>query len=373
VTASVIVHLLMMAAYIAGYHGDISTLVCADSSRIGSYPFECLSNGFGTGGYDGQFYYILARDPWHKAATGSVDFPAYRHGRILYLALAWLVSGGGDPVLLVWALPAINLAAIGVLAWLGAVLARRFGRSTWLGFLLPVVLNVGSPALRDLTDPVAAAAVAGLLTGCVLGWRAVWLALWAAAALLSREQNVIVVGLVLAAFWASGRLPQAAALAAALVLWFAWLGVLYDYYREMPFPANTLAAPGVGMWWRWAHLDGLPPHVYFLHALGMACLATQVGVCLLLPLFRAERAVMWTALAAAALTLLASRAILEDWNSYMRVFLWMPLGIFIWAVQTGRRWPLVLLSPAAVWPIIATPQGMHILMYSLQHVWEPGS
>jgi hypothetical protein len=371
VTASIIVHLLIMAAYIAGQHGDISTLVCVDSTHIGAYPFESISNGFATGGYDGQFYYALSRDPWHKDATGIIDFPAYRHGRILYLALAWLASGRGDPVLLLWALPIINLISIGALAWLGGVLARSFGRSTWLGFLLPVVLNVGSPALRDLTDPLAATTATGLIVGWLLGWRSVWLGLWAAAALLSREQNIVIVVVVLAMCWANGRTPQAAAIVTALLLWFGWLGVMYDFYHELPFATNNLAAPLVGLWWRWTHLNGLPPQVYFLHVVGMICLTTQVAMCLLLTLCRAERVVMWTALVGAALTLLASRDILLDWNSYMRVLLWMPLGIWIWAVQTGRRWPIVLLSPMAIWPIIATPQGMHILMFSLQHVWEP--
>ena len=224
--------------------------------------------------------------------------------------------------------------------------------------------------LCDLTDPVAATAVAGLLVAWLLGWNAVWLGLWAAAALLSREQTMLIVIPVLAICWASGRVPQAVACFAAFLSWFAWLGVVYDWYGEMPFATNTLTAPLVGMIWRWTHLEGMPTHVYFLHMLGMALLGSQLVMCLLLPLFRAERAVMWTALAGAALTLLASRGILEDWNSYMRVLLWMPLAIWIWSVQTGRRWPIVLLCPAAVFPIIATPQGMHILMYSLQHLWE---
>jgi hypothetical protein len=371
VTASVVVHLLMLAGYIAGYHGDISTLVCADSTRIGQFPFEAITYGFGTGGYDGQFYYVLARDPWHKDVSGVIDFQAYRHGRILFPALAWLLSGGGDPVLLMWVMPAINLASIGLLAWLGATLAKSYGRSTWLGFLLPLVLNVGPPAMRNLTDPLAATAVAGLVVGSVLGWHAVWLGLWATAALMSREQSVLIVFAILAYSWAAGRWSVAAAMATALGIWFAWLGVMYDYYNELPFATNTLTAPFVGLYWRWTHLAGSESHVYVLHSLGTGLLSIQLLLCLLMPILRVDRAVMWTALSGALLTLLASRGILEDWNSYMRVLLWMPLGIYVWAVQSGRRWPIALLCPAAVFPIIATPQGMHILMYSLQHIWDP--
>ena len=278
VTASVVVHLLMLAGYIAGYHGDISTLVCADSTSIGRFPFEAITYGFGTGGYDGQFYYALAHDPWHKDVTGVIDFQAYRHGRILYPALAWLVSGGGDPVLLMWALPAINLAAIGVLAWLGATLAKSYGRSTWLGFLLPLVLNMGPPAMRNLTDPLAATALAGVVVGSLLGWRAVWLGLWATAALLSREQTVLIVVAVLVSSWIAGRWPLAAAMAAALGVWFAWLGVLYDYYHELPFATNTLTAPFVGIWWRWTHLDGLEPQRRLVEDLGEHGLVGRLAV-----------------------------------------------------------------------------------------------
>lgn len=64
-----------------------------------------------------------------------------------------------------------------------------------------------------------------------------------------------------------------------------------------------------------------------------------------------------TGLAGVALAMVASDAIFEDWNSYMRVLSWMPLGIWFWAVQTGRSWPIWLLTPAAIWPFIATPQG----------------
>ena len=115
VTASVLLHLLLMVGYVAAFHGDISALVCASGPKVGHYPFEYLTTGFGKGGFDGQFYYILARDPWHAASAGEVDLPAYRHCRVVYLVLAWLVSGGGDPVLLLWALtghqPGVNWRA----------------------------------------------------------------------------------------------------------------------------------------------------------------------------------------------------------------------------------------------------------------------
>src|SRR5207244_3002432 len=140
---------------------DLSALVCVSPERVGRWPYESIRVGLGTDGFDGQFYYALARDPWHRHDY-PLDIPAYRHARILYPALAWLLSGGGDPGRLLWAMPAINLLAAAGLAWLGAGLALRHGRSAWWGFLLPLVVNVGMPALRDLTDPLAALTACGL-------------------------------------------------------------------------------------------------------------------------------------------------------------------------------------------------------------------
>ena len=55
------------------------------------------------------------------------------------------------------------------------------------------------PLLRDLTDPLAVCAVAGLLTAWLLGWRPWVVVLWGAAAVFAREPNAAVVGCVLAA------------------------------------------------------------------------------------------------------------------------------------------------------------------------------
>jgi hypothetical protein len=74
-----------------------------------------------------------------------------RHLRILYPLVGWLLSGG-DALRLLWVLPAINLGAIAALAAVGALLALRSGLSSWWGFLLPIAVNAGLPALRDLTD-----------------------------------------------------------------------------------------------------------------------------------------------------------------------------------------------------------------------------
>src|SRR5262245_3329757 len=64
--------------YVVIYGGEPSALVCADQEKIGRRPFEAVKVGFSTHGFDGQFYYLLARDPWLRHGS-DIDYPAYRH------------------------------------------------------------------------------------------------------------------------------------------------------------------------------------------------------------------------------------------------------------------------------------------------------
>ncbi len=69
--------------------------------------------------------------------------------------------------------------------------------------------------------------------------------------------------------------------------------------------------------------------------------------------FRVNRSVKLVALAGALLAVVGGPLLyVEEWN-YLRVFLWMPLAVWLGSVGSGRRWPLVLLSPMALWPLIA--------------------
>jgi hypothetical protein len=344
--------LLLMAVYAAAYHGDPSAFVCADGAVAGRWPYEAVRVGFETGGFDGQQYYALARDPWHVRGE-PIDFPAYRHARILYPALAWLLSGGGHPVRLLWALPALNLLAVAGLAWLGAGLAVHHGRSAWWGVLLPLVVNAGLPALRDLTDPLAALTACGLLTAWLMR-RPPWvLFAWAVAAVLSREQNAAVVLIVLL-----GALPQrrwrcAAGLAAALLLLAGWLVGLRGAYGAWPFARETITAPFAGVFGHWPLLRSSSRGYLALHGAGLLTIAVQAALCVVVCFLRVNRSVKLVALAGLVLAAVGGPGLYsEEWN-YLRVFFWMPLAVWLGSVVSGRRWPVVLLSPAALWPVIA--------------------
>jgi hypothetical protein len=351
-----LLHALLLGGYVAAFGGDPAALVCVGKERMGRAPYEEIHLGFEKCGYDGQFYYALARDPWRPHASG-LDFAAFRHLRILYPAAGWLLSGG-DARLLLWVLPLVNLLAIAGLAGLGAMVARDRGLSPWWGVLLPLAVNAGLVALRDLTDVVAALAVCGLLVTWLR--RGPWwaLALWSAAALLSREQNLVVVLAVgLGAAWRRD-LRACLGLGGAVALWGAWVAVLWQTYGTWPLLPNgeLFGAPLAGMWTRLS--TGGEAHRRLLHALCIALVLAEVGLALYLLRFRPDGVVALATAAGAATAVLGGYVFYQDYWSYMRVFALLPLGVWLLSAQARWRAPLLLLSAQALLPLATVARAL---------------
>lgn len=362
IVAAVALHGSMLGVYLAAFHGDLSALVCVGEKHIGKPPFEAVRVGFPTGGFDGQFYYAIARNPW-ICHTSVLDVPAVRHVRLLYPALAWVLSGGGDPWHLFWALPLINLVAIAGLAWLGVRLARHYGVNVWWGFVLPLAVNDGMPLLRDLTDPLATFTVCGLLASWLLGGRWYHLALWAAAALFSREQNAAVVLVVLAAALGTGRYRTVAGFAVVGAVWGGWIGLLRAGYGEWPVLPRSdyfFGVPFKGMWFRWTHLGLSGSRVSAgLHFCRMTLLTCHCGLALYLAARTPDRVVSLLAVGGVALAVLTGMASYEDAWSYTRVFVWVPLAVWLAGVRLRLARPMWLLVPVIVWPLISVATVWH--------------
>jgi hypothetical protein len=345
ILVTALLHAVVLAAFTAAYHGDPAALVCLGRIYAGREPYEAIHVTIGRDGYDGQFYYALAREPWHAQERG-MDVPAYRHKRILYPALAWLLTLG-EPHRLLWALPLINLLAITGLGGLGAYLAVRQGLSPWWGVLLPLTVNVGLAALRDLTDPLSTFLVCGLLVGWLVRWPWWNLALWALAACLCREQNVLVAGLLLGvAAWQREKWVSAG-LATALGLWSAWIGVVWAMYGTSPFPAmgGMMAWPVVGM------IDGLRQGSEFaawqwkaLSFLALATLLVNLMLVLVLLRKRLDPVLRGLLLIGAVGLLVGGSALHVDFWGSQRVFVLLPLGVWLACVRLRRWRPLVPLA-----------------------------
>ncbi len=109
--------LAFVVARLTGWADGKLSLFIASGTRY-SHPalmFPRIAHVKGKG-YDGQFYYRFAFDPfdWHPTAHGITIDHAYRYTRIGYSVAAWLLSSGGHGTLLPVVLVLVNLALMAV-------------------------------------------------------------------------------------------------------------------------------------------------------------------------------------------------------------------------------------------------------------------
>lgn len=146
-------------------------------------------------GYDGQFFYLQATDPLllhDRTVHGFGDTgQAFRMQRMAYPALAWVLSLGQRRYL-PEALVGLNiLVAIAITAAFASY-ARRRGWSGWWALAIGFMCGLLTGTLRDLSDPLA---VAAMLGGLLL-WerrRRWWAAAMLAIAVLAREPMALAV------------------------------------------------------------------------------------------------------------------------------------------------------------------------------------
>ena len=156
--------LVFVVARLAGWaHGQLSLFI-ASGTRY-SHPalmYPRIPHVRGKG-YDGQFYYRFAFDPfnWRLTAHGiTIDHP-YRYTRIGYSVVAWLLSGGGHGRVLPLELVAVNLICVAAMAWLGGLLARESGRHALWGLLFAAYFGLVVSVGRDTSEPLADACLLG--------------------------------------------------------------------------------------------------------------------------------------------------------------------------------------------------------------------
>ena len=107
-------------------------------------------------GYDGQFYYQIARDPLH--ATQFLDKPAYRYQRIVYALLVFILSAG-QTALVPYMLLLVNFVSIVVSVEIVARLLTRYGLSPWFSLAFGLYFGQTAALLFDTTEPFTYALV----------------------------------------------------------------------------------------------------------------------------------------------------------------------------------------------------------------------
>lgn len=147
-------------------------------------------------GYDGQFFYRLALDPlnFSKTAFGvTLDVVPYRVQRIMYPLLSWMLSFGGIPWLVPYALVFINvLAFFGILYFFNAIIKLLSGvnEASFLPLLLCGIYMSVARDLSEVTELFFFTATVYYL------FKKAWgkFALLASLTLLSRETALIALG-----------------------------------------------------------------------------------------------------------------------------------------------------------------------------------
>ncbi len=184
-------------------------------------------------GYDGQFYYRLALDPFTSKVIDfgiTLDRPAYRQQRILYPLIVWALSLGCIdcvPALMV----VVNFIGLCVLGWLGGLFARHMRLHCLWGLAFPLYPGFLLTLSRDLAEILYACLLLATLL-CVRHQKYLPAALLFIAAILTRETALLVaVGAI--SIWLNGiwnqkssyELPRYFLLSAFLVYWI-WQSIL---------------------------------------------------------------------------------------------------------------------------------------------------
>lgn len=188
----------LIGGRLAVYHGDPAGLI-----QFGSDTIKWTQPPHGApvetpAGYDGQFYWLHATDPLLLHRVTLVDLfhtaPGYHLQRPGYPALAYALALGRRSAL-PWTMLIVNLLAVLAVTAAAARYAQSLGRSPWWAVIVGLTPGLVLATMRDLSDPLATAAMLGGL----IAWqsRRRWpAAILLALAALAREPMILATGAV---------------------------------------------------------------------------------------------------------------------------------------------------------------------------------
>jgi hypothetical protein len=192
----------------------------------------------GSVGYDGQFYYYIAHDPFVLSGSYThIDFPAYRYQRIIYPLTVWLVSFG-QWALLPYMMVAVNFFSILLGTFLVIKILNHYGSSPWWSLLYPSFWGFLLCLLRCLPEPLAITFVVMAVYAWLKekqGWQIISLSL----AGLTQETTL----LVAMAFWLTAlhkkKYQQSAYLILPFLSYGAWQLYLFSRFGTFSFLGGT--------------------------------------------------------------------------------------------------------------------------------------
>ena len=328
-------------------------------------------------GYDGQFYFRLALDPFtdqRKAYGISLDAPVVRQQRILLPFFTWLIARGDleitPPVMM-----AINLGAVAGCAFVTGLLLIGFGISAWYGLLFALYPGFAVSAGRYLTEPLALFLILSSLLMLVHRKNLV-AAILLSLAVLARETATLVVA---AGFftWLSGKIlqngnknhfsPHFSFWLYPTVTFFLWQFWLWNNWSIVLLDGENISkigAPLAGLIRATAgNITNLNPETGFYLVMLFAFVVYQIFVCRWIRHFPLLLLISW-----ACYVLLASctkTAVWSNSTSFLRVSAEMNMVALLAYVIVKKRPGNIFVSFwLLAWILTAGAEWYHL--YSIQ-------
>lgn len=263
VSITIIAYMLNTSFFVQEHGGKIGSIVWLSEKycKRGCIPPENVPTVKGNG-YDGQFYFRFAMDPFYLNPDigPSLDAPAYRHQRILYPLLLHLVTGG-IPKMIPYAMALLNLLALSGLAVLGVSIASRSGIPSFWGLCLPAYAGFIYSVVHALPEPIAIFFMIGGLLMLREEGKQSYAAFLLSLAVLTRETTLVsAIGICAYNLYeTAGRIRNKKFLISPPLPWIAGIAPIVTYallnlyllikWGTLPFAAGkvNLTYPFVGL------------------------------------------------------------------------------------------------------------------------------
>jgi hypothetical protein len=311
-------------------------------------------------GYDGQFYYRLALDPFTSTQIGfgiRLDLPPYRQQRIVYPLIVWVLSLNRFtmvPALMIL----VNYLAVCVLAWIGAAYSQSRRQHALWGLVFPLYPGFLLTISRDTIEIVEVAfLLAGLL--CLRRGNSLGAMLLLTLATLTKETALLVVVAALIVWlreaWQATEATtvKGRVLLVPLLGYLLWQLLLMYQWGQLPMHAGgaNLGLPllGVGALF-WSTLSFATPsqRLWFAELVFFMIFAGLVGFSLRSSTATSYEKLAW--LLYALLIAVLTRAVwVEDW-AFLRVLSeFYVLGALIMISTAGQGKMLLFLGTVGLW------------------------
>jgi hypothetical protein len=184
-------------------------------------------------GYDGQFYYRIACDPFSTqpvAAGVHFDYPAYRLQRIGYPFLVWMLSLGNRAAV-PWVMIVVNLAALAGIGAAAVIATRDLPVPAWSCLAIALYPGFLLSVSRDLVEPLE---VLLLMIALVLVQRnrlVIAACVLALAALTKETSLLFALGVLVTAFVTMPRRLMNLVLLVPFAAHFGWKILLFRLWH----------------------------------------------------------------------------------------------------------------------------------------------